>query len=87
VKHNSTTQGPLYFAGLLLPGTLEPGDFRDVTVRYIVAGNLPINGDLLVMPPFGLSALTRYTVPEPGTLLLVGGGAALLAVARRRRCD
>ncbi len=85
VKHNSS-QGEMFFGGIAL-GTLEPGASQDVRVRYIVAGNLPINGDLLVMPPFGLAALTAYTVPEPGTLLLVGGGAALLAVARRRRCD
>jgi len=86
VKHNTASQGAFYFAGLAL-GTLAPGASVEKTVRYIVAGNLPINGALLVMPPFGLAALTSYTIPEPGTLLLVASGAALLAVARRRRCD
>ena len=86
VKHDTESQGAFYFAGLAL-GILEPGASRDVTVRYIVAGNLPINGALLAMPPFGLATLTSYTIPEPGTLLLVTSGTVLLAVARRRRCD
>ena len=73
-----------YLVGAMPLGDLSPGDFVDITVRYIVAG--PLAGDdPAQLPALGLSVLGSYTiVPEPSTAVLVGLGLVAFGVARRR---
>jgi hypothetical protein len=61
-------------------------DSTTITVRYIVGGNLPIEGNNLVVPPLSVAGVVNPTViPEPGTLVFVGSGLAALAALRTRR--
>ena len=80
-------KAPLFFGALSL-GALaangSPGDSTQIRVRYIVAGDLPLNGANLVMPPLTVAGLLN--VPEPSTLVLLGSGVVLLAAAGRRLC-
>jgi hypothetical protein len=74
------------FFGALFVGHLDANASAMITVRYIVAGNLPAQvGGTLVMPPFGLTGL--LAMPEPTSVVLLGLGLAGLAVARKRRCE
>jgi hypothetical protein len=62
-----------------------PGSSIDVDVRYIVGGRLGRQGNKLLLPRFGTSAVTGATpVPEPATGAAVALGLLALAAARRR---
>ncbi len=72
------------FYGALALGNLAPGATTQVTVRYIVAGNLPDDGTDLITPPLGVAGLTN--VPEPTALVLVSVGLGAMSLVQRRRC-
>lgn len=71
-----------YYGGRLL-GDLAAGESKALTVRYIVAGDLPESGGSLLLQPFGVSGLL---VPEPASAALVSFGFAVLGFVTRRRC-
>lgn len=71
-----------YFAAMSL-GSMAMGESRQLTVRYIVAGDLPFVGGSYVMPPFGVAGLVAV-VPEPASALLVAAGVVGLAAFRRK---
>ena len=56
-----------YFAAMSL-GSMAQGESKQLTVRYIVAGDLPFVGGAYVMPPFGVAGLVTV-VPEPASAL------------------
>ncbi len=71
-----------YFAAMSL-GSMAPGESKQLTVRYIVAGDLPFAGGSYVMPPFGVAGLVTV-VPEPASVWLLAAGAIGLAMKRRK---
>jgi hypothetical protein len=71
------------FYGALALGNLAPGASTQVTVRYIVASNLPDDGTDLIAPPLGVAGLTN--VPEPTALVLVSVGLGAMSLVQRHR--
>jgi hypothetical protein len=72
--------------GAIPLGTLAPNETATFTMRYIVAGNLPLIGSQCVLPQLSAAALEGYDyVPEPTTAMLLALG--LGAIAARRRGD
>jgi hypothetical protein len=84
LEYTGTTSTRYY--GAIPLGDLGPGDTATFTMRYIVAGNIPVVGEICLLPQLGASALVgAYYVPEPTTALLVALGVVPLAIRRRRR--
>jgi hypothetical protein len=83
-----SNDGVDYLFGVVRLGDLAaegPGSSIDVDVRYIVGGRLGRQGNKLLLPRFGTSAVTGATpVPEPATGAAVALGLLALAAARRR---
>jgi len=72
--------------GAIPLGDLAPNQTATFTMRYIVAGDLPLSGLNYVLPQLSASALEgHYYVPEPTTVVLLAFGITSLAVRRRRR--
>lgn len=79
-----TTASSTRFYGAIVLGDLAPNATATFTMRYIVAGNIPLDGDEFVLPQLGAAALEgMYFVPEPTTAVLLAFG--LLSIAARRR--
>jgi hypothetical protein len=74
-----------YVYGVFQLPDLAVGEHAEVTVRYIVAGDLA-PGSPAPLPALGVAMLGSYTlIPEPSTGLLLGFGLSLCAAAVRRR--
>jgi hypothetical protein len=79
-----TTAISTRFYGAVPLGDLDPNETASFTMRYIVAGNIPLDGDEFVLPQLGAAALEgQHWVPEPTTALLLAFG--LVSIAARRR--
>jgi len=80
-----TAQGQTYLFGAMPLGPLAPGESKQVRIRYIVGGALPLVGGNYQLPQLAVSGVLDATrVPEPSALLLVAAGLAAVASVRRR---
>lgn len=81
-----TTATSTRYYGAIPLGDLDPNETVTFTMRYIVAGNLPVIDSRCLLPQLSAAALEgQYYVPEPTTALLVALGC--LSIAARRRFD
>lgn len=81
-----TTPTSSRYYGAIPLGDLAPGETVTFTMRYIVAGNLPVIDSRCLLPQLAAAALEgQYYVPEPTTALLLALG--LVSIAARRRYD
>lgn len=80
-----TAQGQTYLFGALPLGPLAPGESKQVRIRYIVGGALPLDGGSYQLPQLAVSGVLDATpIPEPSTLPLVGVGLVAVAFVRLR---
>jgi hypothetical protein len=83
LKYEGGTPDPLLYGVLQLP-TLQPGEFVERTIRYVIADAMRVQGGNAVVPPYTVAVLNDPTViPEPTTLLLASVACASLLAARR----
>ena len=73
------------YYGAIPLGDLDPNETVTFTMRYIVAGNLPVNlHSRSLLAQLAAAALEgEYDVPEPTTALLVALGFVSIAARRR----
>jgi len=72
------------YYGAIPLGDLDPNETVTFTMRYIVAGDLPVIDSRLLLPQLAAAALEgEYYVPEPTTALLVALGFVSIAARRR----
>jgi hypothetical protein len=72
------------YYGAIPLGDLDPNETVTFTMRYIVAGNLPVIDSRCLLPQLAAAALEgEYYVPEPTTALLVALGFVSIAARRR----
>jgi len=80
-----TVQGQTYLFGAMPLGPLAPGESKQVRIRYIVGGGLPLVGGTYQLPQLAVSGVLDATrVPEPTTIVLVAAGLVAVACVRRR---
>jgi len=72
---------------LALPvGDIPDGSSASGTVRYVVAGELPMVGSDIDLPDLFVQLFaSSEPVPEPGVLILLAGPALALGIRERRR--
>lgn len=79
-----TTATSTRYYGAIPLGDLDPGETATFTMRYIVAGNLPVIDSRCLLPQLAAAAMEgEYYVPEPTTALLVALGFVSIAARRR----
>lgn len=84
LEYTGTTSTRHY--GAIPLGDLDPGETVTFTMRYIVAGDLPVIDSRCLLPQLAAAALEgQYYVPEPTTALLLALG--FVSIAARRRFD
>lgn len=85
VMQYTTATSSRYYGAIPL-GDLDPDETVTFTMRYIVAGNLPVIDSICLLPQLAAAALEgQYYVPEPTTALLLALG--FISIAARRRFD
>lgn len=80
-----TAEGQTYLFGAIPLGPLAPGESKQVRIRYIVGGALPLVGGSYQLPQLAVSGVLEATlVPEPSSWLLVVAGLVAVASVRHR---
>jgi hypothetical protein len=83
VMEYTTATSTRYYGAIPL-GDLDPDETATFTMRYIVAGNLPVIDSVCLLPQLSAAALEgQYYVPEPTTALLLALGCISIAARRR----